>query len=81
MRQQPGLKNEIKVSELIQSGSLAIKTKNEFGVHVFSGSVSDDGILSGKLYYCRLTVGTFETVSGGGRTVYCIDGTDTPNNQ
>jgi len=49
MRQQTGLKNEIKVSELIQSGSLAIKTKNEFGVHVFSGSVSDDGILSGKL--------------------------------
>lgn len=39
------------------------------------------GILSGKLYYCRLTVGTFATVSGGGRTVYCIDGTDTPNNQ
>ena len=49
MKQQTGLKNEIKVSELIQSGSLAIKTKNEFGVHVFSGSVSDDGILFGKL--------------------------------
>jgi chromosome segregation ATPase len=44
-----GLTNEIKVSELIQSGSLAIKTKNEFGVHVFSGSVNDDGILFGKL--------------------------------
>ena len=44
-----GLKNEAKVSELIQSGSLAIKTKNDFGVHVFSGSVADDGILFGKL--------------------------------
>ena len=44
-----GLKNEVKVNELIQSGSLAIKTKNEFGVHVFSGSVDDDGILFGKL--------------------------------
>jgi hypothetical protein len=37
------------ISELLVSGSLAIKTKNEFGVHVFSGSVADDGIVSGKL--------------------------------
>lgn len=44
-----GLKNEKKVSELIVSGSTAIKTKNDFGVHVFSGSIDDDGILSGKL--------------------------------
>ena len=49
MKHQSGLKNEVKVSELIQSGSLAIKTKNEYGVHVFSGSVDDDGILFGKL--------------------------------
>jgi len=44
-----GLRNEDKISELLVSGSLAIKTKNEFGVHVFSGSVATDGILSGKL--------------------------------
>jgi hypothetical protein len=49
MKQQTGLKNEIKVSELIESGSLAIKTKNDFGIHIFSGSVGDDGILFGKL--------------------------------
>ena len=44
-----GLRNEGMISELLVSGSLAIKTKNEFGVHVFSGSVADDGIVSGKL--------------------------------
>lgn len=44
-----GLRNEDKISELLVSGSLAIKTKNEYGVHVFSGSVADDGIVSGKL--------------------------------
>ena len=44
-----GLKNEKKVGELLISGSLAIKTKNDFGVHVFSGSIDDDGILFGKL--------------------------------
>lgn len=44
-----GLRNEGKISELLVSGSLAIKTKNDFGIHVFSGSVADDGIVSGKL--------------------------------
>ena len=44
-----GLRNEGMISELLVSGSLAIKTKNEFGVHVFSGSVADDGIVSGRL--------------------------------
>jgi hypothetical protein len=44
-----GLRNEDKISELLVSGSLAIKTKNDFGVHIFSGSVADDGIVSGKL--------------------------------
>ena len=39
------------------------------------------GTLSGFLYYCRLTSGTFETVSGGGRTVLCIDGSNNQNNQ
>jgi hypothetical protein len=44
-----GLRNEDMISELLLSGSLAIKTKNDFGVHVFSGSVAQDGIVSGKL--------------------------------
>ena len=44
-----GLKNETKISELLVRGSGAITTKNEFGVHIFSGSVVDDGIISGKL--------------------------------
>ena len=44
-----GLQNEAKISELLISGSLAINTKNQFGVHIFSGSVVDDGIISGKL--------------------------------
>ena len=44
-----GLRNEEKISELLVSGSLAINTKNPYGVHVFSGSVLDDGIISGQL--------------------------------
>jgi hypothetical protein len=44
-----GLKNEQKVGEILVSGSLAIKTKNSFGVHIFSGSVVDDGIVTGRL--------------------------------
>jgi hypothetical protein len=44
-----GLRNEQKINEIQISGSLAIKTKNQFGVHIFSGSVADDGIITGKL--------------------------------
>jgi hypothetical protein len=44
-------------------------------------SFGGGGTLSGKLYYCRLTSGTFQTVSGGGRTIYCIDGVNNTNNQ
>jgi len=44
-----GLQNEVKISELLISGSLAINTKNRYGVHIFSGSVLDDGIISGQL--------------------------------
>jgi hypothetical protein len=44
-----GLRNEVKVSELIEKGSTAINTKNEFGVHIFSSSIDDDGIIFGKL--------------------------------
>ena len=50
------------------------------GNRSFGGS---GGTLSGKLYYCRLTsgTGTFTTVSGGGRTVLCINANNTQNNQ
>ena len=44
-------------------------------------SFGNIGILNGFLYYCRLTLGTFQTVSGGGRTVLCIDGNNNQNNQ
>ena len=36
-----GLKNEEKVSELLISGSLAIKTKNLSGVHLFEEKNKD----------------------------------------
>jgi len=44
-----GLKNEQFINELTISGSTAIRTKNEFGVHIFSGSVYDDGVISSTL--------------------------------
>jgi hypothetical protein len=44
-------------------------------------SFGRNGTLSGFLYYCRVTAGTFATVSGGGRTVLCIDGSNNQNNQ
>jgi len=49
------------------------------GINSF-GSVNG---LTGRLFYCRLTPGsgTFQTVSGGGRTYYCIDGNGAVNNQ
>jgi hypothetical protein len=34
------------------------------------------GTLSGKLYYCRLTEGTFQTLSGSGKIRACVDGND-----
>ncbi|CAB4175522.1 hypothetical protein UFOVP972_232 [uncultured Caudovirales phage] len=46
-----------------------------------NGSFGDNGTLSGKLFYCRLTTGTFNAVSGSGKTLYCIDGNNDPNNQ
>jgi hypothetical protein len=48
------------------------------GIGSFGGGT---GTLNGKLYYCRLTSGTFKTVSGAGVTRLCIDGSDTENNQ
>jgi len=46
-----------------------------------AGGDSFGGTLTGKLFYCRLTLGTFKTVSSGGRTYYCVDGNGNPNNQ
>jgi hypothetical protein len=37
--------------------------------------------LTGKLYYCRLTSGAFQTVSGGGVTRLCLNGSNVENNQ
>ena len=42
------------------------------GDNSFGGS----GTLSGKLYYCRLTSGNFEAVSGGGKITLGIDGSN-----
>src|SRR6056300_680138 len=44
-----GLKNEKLVQRLLEKGSTALKGRNPFGVNVFSGSVDDDGIVSGQL--------------------------------
>lgn len=45
------------------------------------GPGGSQGTLDGYLYFCRLTNGTFRTVSGAGKTRYCIDGNNTANNQ
>jgi hypothetical protein len=37
--------------------------------------------VSGKLYFCRLTSGNFETVSGGGITRLCLNGSNVEDNQ
>jgi hypothetical protein len=47
----------------------------------FGKNTNGSGVLTGKLYWCRLTSGTFQSVSSGGRTIYCIDGNNTTNNQ
>jgi hypothetical protein len=46
-------------------------------------SFGSGGILSGKLYYCRIASAGFffNTVSGTGLTRYCIDGNNVANNQ
>ena len=35
------------------------------------------GTLSGQLYYCRLTTGSFQTLAEGGKLRACVDGSDT----
>ena len=44
-----GLQNEELLKRIQEKGSTALKGKNPFGVNVFSGSVNDDGIVSGQL--------------------------------
>lgn len=44
-----GLQNEALISELLVSGSSAITTKNNFGVHTFEQTNNVDGVISGKL--------------------------------
>jgi hypothetical protein len=63
------------------SGGTASGTFTNCTGSVLSFGNSDGGVLSGKLYYCRLTSGTFNTVSGAGKTRLCIDGSDVENNQ
>jgi hypothetical protein len=48
-------------------------TSNTFG--------GGGGTLTGTLSFCKLTDGTFPTVSGGGKTRYCLDGNNATNNQ
>lgn len=45
----------------------------------FGGSLT--GTLTGTLSFCKLLGGTFQTVSGGGITRYCLNGDNTTNNQ
>ena len=45
------------------------------------GSFGGTGTLSGKLYYCRLTAGTFQTVTFPGITRLCLDGNNSQNDQ
>jgi len=49
MAQKTGLQNEALISELLVSGSSAIKTKNDFGIHTFEQTSNSDGVISAKL--------------------------------
>lgn len=44
-----GLKNKSLLKRITELGSTALKGRNPFGVNVFSGSIEDDGVVSGKL--------------------------------
>ena len=63
------------------SGGNGIASGTFTGCQGGNDSFGGSGTLSGKLYYCRLTTGTFETVSGAGVTRLCIDGSNNENNQ
>ena len=55
-------------------------TNCQGGIYSFGSSVGS-GTITGKLYYCRLTSGSFQTVSSGGITRLCLDGSNVENNQ
>jgi hypothetical protein len=57
------------------SGTYRYCTAN---VNSFASDIT--GTLSGKLYWCEMAGTTFNTVSGSGKTFYCV-GNDIPNNQ
>lgn len=44
-----GLQNENTINELLLSGSSAVKSKNEFGVHFFEQTNLEDGVLGARL--------------------------------
>jgi hypothetical protein len=50
------------------------------GNNSFGGAPGGVG-LTGKLYYCRLTEGSFQPVSSGGKVLFGIDGSNQPINQ
>jgi hypothetical protein len=41
-----------------------------------AGSFGAGGTLTGELFYCRLTSGTFQTPTGAGVIRLCIDGSN-----
>ena len=64
-----------------QAGSCSGKFDNCVIISGTGFGNGSGGTLTGKLYFCRMGFSTFNTVSGGGKTRYCIDGNDTANNQ
>ncbi len=66
-------------------GSNCYGSANEFAGYAYyctaNTGFGNNGVLNAILYYCKLLGGDFETVGPFGKTVYCIDGSDTPNNQ
>jgi len=51
------------------------------GANSFGGGTALGTRITGRLYYCRLTSGTFQTVTSPGITRLCIDGSNVENNQ
>jgi len=51
------------------------------GVYSFGNDPVGLSTLSGKLYWCKLTSGNFQTVSGSGQTRMCLTGTNVEDNQ
>jgi hypothetical protein len=71
--------NSFGYAVIVAGAASGIFTNCVGGNSSFGGG--NKGSLTGKLYYCRLTSGTFQTVSSGGKTRLCLDGNDVENNQ